>query len=184
MANSLFYLMSLGAVVGSLGVVTSKNPIASVLSLLGTFFCLATIYLLAGFEFLAAAQILVYAGAVMVLFLFVVMLLNLGGPSAAQEAVDYVSRRRVPFALGTGIALVLVTFVGVLGSGSAHAAEGAPADMSQVDSIEALAELLFGAYLLPFEAASVLLLAAAVAVLVLAKREGRRDAVQPGGTGR
>jgi NADH-quinone oxidoreductase subunit J len=169
--------MSLGAVAGSLGVVCSKNPIASVLSLLGTLFCLATIYLLAGFEFLAVAQVLVYAGAVMVLFLFVVMLLNLGGPAAALDAVDFVSRRRLPFALGTGIALLLLTFLGILGQGELHAAQ---VIAGEVDTIDALAELLFGSYLLPFEAASVLLLAAAVAVLVLAKREGRGAGAQRG----
>ncbi len=183
MANFLFYLMALGAVAGALGVVTSKNPIASVLSLLGTFFCLATIYLLSGFEFLAAAQILVYGGAVMVLFLFVVMLLNLGGPQAAEEATAYVRKRKLPFALGTSIALVLLTFVGVLGSGDVNAAGPAPASLAEVDTLGALAELLFGSFLLPFEAASVLLLAAAVAVLVLAKREGRRDAAEGGGGG-
>src|SRR4030095_8801305 len=74
----LFYLMAAGAVAGALGVVLSRNPIASVLALLLCFFALATIYLMAGFQLLAAAQILVYAGAILVLFLFVIMLLHLG----------------------------------------------------------------------------------------------------------
>jgi ABC-type nickel/cobalt efflux system permease component RcnA len=78
MANLLFYIVAIGAVLSAVGVVFAKNPIMSVLSLLTTFFCLATIYLLAGFQFMAAAQLLVYAGAIMVLFLFVIMLLNLG----------------------------------------------------------------------------------------------------------
>jgi len=170
-ANLLFYLVSLGAVVGSIGVVSAKNPIASVLSLLVTFFCLATIYLLAGFEFLAAAQILVYAGAIMVLFLFVIMLLNLGGVAPRRFLERTVLRaRKLPVALGIGTLLVALTVIAVLSSRSeAAAAEGAVPP----DTIPGLAAELFGSYLLPFEAASVLLLAGAVAVMVLAKREGR-----------
>ena len=78
MENFLFYLTAAGAVAGALGVVLGRNPVGNVLALLACFFCLATIYLLAGFQFLAAAQVLVYAGAILVLFLFVIMLLNLG----------------------------------------------------------------------------------------------------------
>lgn len=167
MANLLFYLMSLGAVLGSLGVVSSKNPIASILSLLGTFFCLATIYLLAGFQFIAAAQILVYGGAVMVLFLFVVMLLNLGS-SEESPVPEFVSKRSVPFAMATAIGIAALTFVGVLGQGEVQPGS---ASLTEADTLSGLAELLFGSFLLPFEAGSVLLLSAAVAVIVLAKRE-------------
>ena len=84
--------MAAAAVGGALGVVLARNPVGNVLALLLCFFSLATIYLLAGFQFLAAAQILVYAGAILVLFLFVIMLLDLGQmsrdaalPSAARE---------------------------------------------------------------------------------------------------
>jgi len=161
--------MAVGAVVASLGVVVSRSPIASILSLLASFFCLATIYLLAGMEFVAAAQILVYGGAVMVLFLFVVMLLNLGAPESAPDAAP---RRRwaMPAALATSAALGLSIFVGVLGQDGVQAAD-AGAGLQEVDTLAGLAELLFGRYLLPFEAGSVLLLAAAVAVIVLAKRQ-------------
>jgi NADH-quinone oxidoreductase subunit J len=170
-ANLLFYLVSLGAVVGSFGVVSSKNPIASVLSLLVTFFCLATIYLLAGFQFLAAAQILVYAGAIMVLFLFVIMLLNLGGSPRQFMEASVLRARKLPIVLAIGIGMLVVTFLAVLNQERVEAAAGD--GPIEADTIEGLAELLFGSYLLPFEAASVLLLAAAVAVMVLAKREGR-----------
>jgi len=173
-ANLLFYLVSLGAVVGSLGVVSAKNPIASVLSLLGTFFCLATIYLLAGFQFLAAAQILVYAGAIMVLFLFVIMLLNLGGKTRAFLEASVLRARRIPVALAIGVGLVVVTFFAVIGQQGVQAAGAETSE--RIDTIGGLAELLFGSFLLPFEVASVLLLAAAVAVMVLAKREARPGA--------
>ncbi len=172
--------MALGAVVGSLGVVGSKNPITSILSLLGTFFCLATIYLLSGFQFLAAAQILVYGGAVMVLFLFVVMLLNLGNPDTSA-APDFIGKRRVPIAIATSICLALLTFIGVLGQGDVQAGN---ASLAEVDTITGLAELLFGSFLLPFEAGSILLLSAAVAVIVLAKRErSQADKPQTSDTG-
>lgn len=174
MANLLFYLVSLGAVVGSFGVVSAKNPIASVLSLLGTFFCLATIYLLAGFQFLAAAQILVYAGAIMVLFLFVIMLLNLGGQTRAFLEASVLRSRQIPVILAVGVGLVVMTFFAVIGQEGVQAA--AAETPERVDTIGGLAELLFGSYLLPFEVASVLLLAAAVAVMVLAKREARSGA--------
>jgi NADH-quinone oxidoreductase subunit J len=159
--------MSLGAVLGSLGVVSAKNPVVSVLSLLGTFFCLATIYLLAGFEFLAAAQILVYAGAIMVLFLFVIMLLNLAGEESPLLDKALVMKRKLPIAMLIGGALATLSYLAVVTQGETQAA----APIAEVDTIGGMAELLFGAYLLPFEVASVLLLAAAIAVLVLAKRE-------------
>jgi NADH-quinone oxidoreductase subunit J len=179
-ANFLFYLMALGAVLGSLGVITGKNPIASVLSLLVTFFCLATIYLLAGFEFLAAAQILVYGGAVMVLFLFVVMLLNLGGGEGGF-ALDLVRRRATPIAFVTAAALAALTFAGVLGADEVHAAEVLAA--APPATFEDIALLLFGSFLMPFEVVSMLLLAAAIAVIVLAKRE-RGPATDAAGEGR
>jgi len=166
--NALFYLMALGAVIGSLGVISAKNPIVSVLSLLGTFFCLAVIYLLAGFQFLAAAQILVYAGAIMVLFLFVIMLLNLGGEQAPWLSSETLRARRAPLAILVSIGFTVLTFVGILRHDEVQAAN---AGLGEADTIDGLARLLFGSYLLPFEAASVLLLAAAVAVIVLAKRE-------------
>ncbi len=164
--------MGLGAVIGSLLVVTSKNPITSVLSLLGTFFCLATIYLLAGFQFLAAAQILVYGGAIMVLFLFVVMLLNLGHPEEGS-GLEFMNKRRMPFAFAASAMLIVLTFAGVLGQGSAPGA----VELAHMATIGDLAGLMFGSFLLPFEAASILLMGAAVAVIVLAKRE-RTQAVE------
>lgn len=170
-------MMSMGAIIGSLGVVCAKNPIASVLSLLGTFFCLATIYLLSGFEFLAAAQILVYGGAVMVLFLFVVMLLNLGSEEDDGSPLESVRRRGTPIAIATSLGLALLTFVGVLGAPELRAAEVVAATPA---SFEDIATLLFGSFLLPFEIVSILLLAAAIAVIVLAKRE-RPTAAQPTG---
>lgn len=175
MANALFYLMALGAVAASLGVVLAKNPIQCVLSLLASFFCLATIYLLAGFQFLAAAQILVYGGAIMVLFLFVIMLLNLGNPGTADRIdAKMFSRKNVFIGFVVAAALLFSAALAVRKSGEV----GTPTAMPEngIDTIPALANEMFGRYLLPFEAISMLLLATAIAVVVLAKRDKRMEA--------
>jgi len=175
--NALFYLSGAAAVVFALGVILSRSPVASVLCLLGCFFGLATVYLLMGFQVLAAAQILVYAGAIMVLFLFVIMLLNLGHLGPLPRLDRAVFRRR------NSVAAVLVA-AGLLSAAvlSALGARGAGVEAAALpehglDPPELLARSLFGRYALPFEAASLLLLATAVAVVVLAKRErgGREE---------
>jgi NADH-quinone oxidoreductase subunit J len=178
MANALFYLMSVGAVAAALGTVLARNPIQCVLSLLASFFCLATIYLLAGFQFLAAAQILVYAGAIMVLFLFVIMLLNLGNPGTDDTTDTAMFRKKGAF---VGVLVAAAT----MAAGAMAVTAGALPEAAQampehgIDEIPALAGEMFGRYLLPFEAISILLLATAVAVVVLAKRD-RKDAPRKG----
>jgi NADH-quinone oxidoreductase subunit J len=177
MANALFYLMSVGAVAAALGTVLARNPIQCVLSLLASFFCLATIYLLAGFQFLAAAQILVYAGAIMVLFLFVIMLLN-GNPGTDDTTDTAMFRKKGAF---VGVLVAAAT----MAAGAMAVTAGALPEAAQampehgIDEIPALAGEMFGRYLLPFEAISILLLATAVAVVVLAKRD-RKDAPRKG----
>lgn len=179
MANALFYLMALGTLVAALCVVLAKAPMRCVLALMGSFFCLAVIYLLAGFQFLAAAQILVYAGAIMVLFLFVIMLLNLGAPGTADKTDARMFAR-------PNAALVFVVAAALLVAGWIAVRRSVPIEQAQVvpvhgiDTIPALAGEMFGRYLLPFEAVSMLLLATAVAVIVLAKRErGPRPESRP-----
>lgn len=162
--------MALLAVASALGVVLAKNPIQCVMSLLGCFFCLATIYLLAGFQFLAAAQILVYAGAIMVLFLFVIMLLNLGTPGAADRTdARMFARPNVALVVVVAGGLLVLGALAVEKSGTVLAASELPD--GGIDTVNGLAGEMFGRYLLPFEAVSLLLLATAVAVVVLAKRE-------------
>jgi len=171
----LFYVLSVVAILGALGVIFSKSPMGSVLSLLGSFFALAVIYLLAGFQFLAAAQILVYAGAIMVLFLFVIMLLNLsgvgthfelsaaplGGPRAKLAAV---------IAAGIGLAGLIAAQRAALAAPTNAATEVVAPE--RLDDLHEIAAALFGRYSLPFQAASLMLLATMVAVIVLAKRRG------------
>jgi NADH-quinone oxidoreductase subunit J len=172
--NFLFYLMALCTLAGALGVVLARNPVASVLALLGSFFSLATIYLLAGFQLLAAAQILVYAGAIMVLFLFVIMLLNLGHAGALPDLDrEMFSRRRSALAIAVAAALFIAAAVAI--TAVERPPEVAEMPVHGLDATESLARSLFGPYALPFEATSLLLLATAVAVVVLAKRNRTAD---------
>jgi NADH-quinone oxidoreductase subunit J len=179
----LFYVAALVAVLTAVGVVLARNPVISVVSLLTCFGSLAVIYLLAGFQFLAAIQILVYGGAIMVLFLFVVMLLNLGGLSPEDEDGDdplFHDRRRSAGGLAVAVALGSASLIGIL-RGARHLAEpanGYALPDEGFDALPALAEAMFTRYSLPFEAASVLLLATTVGVMVLAKRQ---RAVMPAG---
>jgi NADH-quinone oxidoreductase subunit J len=176
-AETLFYVLGALALACAAGVVLAKSPMSSVLSLLGSFFALSVIYLLAGFQFLAAAQILVYAGAILVLFLFVIMLLNLGDARSTNEARAAMLRRpftHVAIALSLGLALIgLVAATGSPGAREEPASAAIPEH--GLDPLPAIAGELFGRYALPFEAISVLLLATMVAVIVLAKRERRGD---------
>ncbi len=171
MSAILFYVLAVVALLGAAGVILAKSPMGSVISLLGTFFALAVIYLLAGFQFLAAAQILVYAGAILVLFLFVIMLLNLGAMGSRFElsfAPLQSGRARLAAAIAVAFALLGL----VAAQRASHKALAEPAaDAPALDSLRGIALELFGRYSLPFQAGSVLLLTTMVAVIVLAKRQ-------------
>ena len=179
MAEALFYLLGAGSVLFAVGVVRARMPLFSVLSLLGTFFCLAAIYLLMGFPFLAATQLLVYAGAIMVLFLFVIMLLNLGNEAELERHAGLSLSGRRLLVAGTSAALLGLVGLAAADVDSAFAADTLPKERA-LDDLPTLARLLFSRYMLPFEAASLLLLATMVAVIVLAKRQRERpDASGP-----
>lgn len=181
MVNLLFYALAAVAVACALGVVVVRSPMQSVLNLLGSFVCLSVIYLLMGFQFMAAVQILVYAGAIMVLFLFVVMLLNLTDQEGRKPAFLELFDARVIAALAAFFGLVGVA-IAVTGQTAGQLATPGMVPEGGFDEIEALATVLFSKYMLPFEAASLLLLATMVGVMLLAKREraGRTDSDQLG----
>jgi NADH-quinone oxidoreductase subunit J len=177
MVTVLFWGFAALAVLAALLCVTRKSPVASALWLVMTMFSLAAIYVLLDAQFIAAIQILVYAGAIMVLFLFVIMLLNLGqaGPTDMRGWFG----RGVAVLLGGGIALQLIVLARVVwaeGFGSQTAGYPLPAgELGRVQeaqgAIGMLADPLFRQYLVPFEVTSVLLLAAIVGAVVLAKRK-------------
>ena len=142
-------------------VVFSKNPIYSVLYLVITFFCVGGHYLILSAEFLFAVHIIVYAGAIMVLFLYVIMLLNLNQDSEPHKKTIYKFA-----AIVSGGLLMLVLVAALKGADAAQVRLGAHSDVGLVKN---LGKMLFNEFLLPFEIVSVLLLAAMVGAVMLGK---------------
>ncbi len=165
----VFYAFSMVAVLASLMMILSKNPVRSVLYLVLTFFCMAGVWMLLESEFLSIVLVLVYVGAVMVLFLFVVMMLDMEAPLIKESLVRHWPIGAI--AASVTIAL-LIMFLGKEHFGL-EAAVTTPqtADYSHV---KALAQLLYSDFLLPFEVAGILLLVAMIAAIGLTFR-GPRD---------
>jgi len=159
----LFTVFSVVAVGGGVMTITRRNPLASALSLAVSFMAVAGLYTLLHSPFLAVMQVIVYAGAIMVLIIFVIMLLNLPDEAYASEEL---SRPRVGIGLLIGGALFAVLYRGI-DSLETEMFEEAPASFG---TVEAVGETLFTRYLYPFELVSILLLVAIVGAVVLAKR--------------
>jgi NADH-quinone oxidoreductase subunit J len=169
MILGVFWVFAGVAVVSAFLCITRRNPVASALWLILTLFCLAGIFVLLDAQFIAALQVLVYAGAIMVLFLFVIMLLNLGrqGPSDLRGWPG----RLVAIALGTLLAAELWAVRTWAPEEHLRLPEGALARMSEAQGpVQVISDALFREYLIPFELTSILLLAAIVGAVVLAKR--------------
>jgi NADH-quinone oxidoreductase subunit J len=165
MSTIVFFIAAIGAIAGAIGVVALRNPFYSVLALVGHLLSLAALFLLLRAEFIAAAQVVVYAGAVMVLYLFVVSYIG-GG---ASQLTPGGSQLRGVAAAAVG-ALFVELAIAVLGSGlQAIDSDGAPY-VSGFGSPAAIGEALLTKFLFPFEVASLLLLVAAVGAVVLARR--------------
>jgi len=160
---NLFYLLSFLGVFFALLVVFSKNPVHSVLYLILTFFTIAGQYIVLNAEFLAAVHVIVYAGAIMVLFLYVIMLLNLN-----QEAEPHKSNI-IKFAATISAGLLLIILIGSL-KGTEQITTTAIAS-ANVGMVKSLGKVLFNEFLLPFEVSSILLLAAMVGAVMLGKPE-------------
>ncbi len=157
-----FALFALAAIAGSLGVVLSRNAVHSALSLLLNFAAIALLYLLLQAQFLAMAQILVYAGAIVVLFIFVVMLIG-------NETVDDFVARERPALHWLALLLALLFGAGAVYI-SFFAPTASPTGAPGFGSVESVGKVLFSRYILPFELASVILLAAMIGAIVLAAR--------------
>ena len=160
----LFLVFAIIAVVGAVNVVVQTHPISSAVSLIGVMGSLAILYLLLGAEFIAAAQVIVYAGAVMVLFIFVIMLLNAGAE---------IKRGRSFTVQLLGVPL-LIAFLGLLAYFVRHwFPPGVYVRFGGFTggSAQAVGRALFTTYLLPFEVTSLLILIAILGAIVLARKE-------------
>lgn len=161
----LFLLIALIAVAAGIGMVITHNAVHSALFLVIVLFCVAALYLSLNAEFVAVVQVIVYAGAIMVLFLFVITLLNPIPTPAAARGVN----QGWLAGLLAGVLLVEVAVTAWSGTASLNLPATLPAP-PPIDNVHAIGTLLYGQYLFPFEATSLLLLVAIIGATVLAKR--------------
>jgi NADH-quinone oxidoreductase subunit J len=169
MAEVFFFIAGIGAVCGAVGVVMVRNPFYAVLALVFHLLSLAALFLLLQAQFVAAAQVVVYAGAVMVLYVFVVAYVGAAEPSRLRAPVG---RGQRAAAVLFGLALFVELAIAVLGSGLKAISTDGPTVGAGFGSPAQIGELLLTKFLLPFEVASFLLLIAAVGAVVLARRRG------------
>ena len=161
----IFAINTLAAVFSAINVLAQTNPVYSALFLVANFFCLAVYYLLLDAQFLAAVQIIVYAGAIMVLFLFVVTLLSPGREETENDRLRGLQVPSVVLALILGFGVAGVLFLNDI-KGTPNSNPNAP-----LGTVQIVGAQLFRFFLLPFEITSLLLLVAMLGAIVLAKRK-------------
>ena len=164
-----FWLLAAVSIGSALLVVSNKNPVRSALFLVTNFFVLSLFYLTLSAQFIAAVQVIVYAGAIMVLFLFVIMLLNLGAPESLRERGGMQTPVAIVLALSF---LVAISGAGAISAGLPKSAATA-ASLATGGEVETIGRALFNPtmpWLFAFEVTSILLLVGVVGAIVLAKR--------------
>lgn len=166
METLFFLIISLVAIVSAILVVTCKNPINSALSLIMTFFCLATYYVMLDAPFMAAVQVMVYAGAIMVLMVFTIMLLNIRVDATKKHSHKIVVGSIIGFFTFINIAFVIIKSRAALPTGPYSADI-----IKSVGHTELVGREIFTSFLLPFEITSILLLVALVGAVILAKKK-------------
>jgi NADH-quinone oxidoreductase subunit J len=157
-----FAVVAAGAIVCAVGLVVRPNPLHGALFLVGNLFCVAVLYLMLGAEFLALAQVVVYAGAIMVLFIFVIMLLNAGAETKKGRSYLLPGAPLLIVLLGLLAYYVQRMFPGSTMVRFGGFQGGGPKDIGTA---------LFTTYLLPFEVTSILILVAIIGAIVLARKE-------------
>lgn len=158
----LFWILAVVAILAAIGVVVAKNPVHSVLLLIVTFFDIAGLYILLNAQFLAIVHVIVYAGAIMVLFLFVMMLMNLNGTGEPQK------NNLVKFAgVISGGLLLLVLVAALRKADTGMLMQGS----SDIGLVKNLGKTLFKDFVLPFEVSSILFLSAMIGAIVIGKKE-------------
>jgi NADH-quinone oxidoreductase subunit J len=170
-----FYIFAAMTVGGALSVLLFRSPAYCAMALVGTFGFLSAIFILLNSEFVAAIQLLIYAGAIMILFLFVIMLLNLRTDTAFSLKWSF------PKLLGAAVTMVILAqMIGAFNHPSAKIGpqgKYSPEYLAEQGAVEIIGEILFTDYVLPFEVISVLLMVAVIGAVIIAKR---RD-TGPGG---
>ena len=170
MIDLLWWIFAALALGGGVGMISGRNPVACLLFLVLTFFSLAALYVLLGAHFIAVAQVIVYAGAIMVLFMFVIMLLNLGHDYQADVrrgawiVVGFVSTGLMGWALSRMLADPVDTVQVQAGAAAIEAS------VRELGAVGAIADPLFRDFIVPFELTSVLLLIAIIGAVLVAKR--------------
>ena len=167
MSPFLFWIFALLTLIFGVAVVINRNPVASALSLVVSFLGLAALFMSLNAYFVGIIQVLVYAGAVMVLFLFIIMLLNLRAEK--ERSINWLAS-----AAGLAVALILLGQISsVVGHFKIAQAAFPPLPGSKIDDVRNVGEALFGNYNLPFQIVGVLVLVATIGVVLLSKREPR-----------
>jgi len=158
----LFWLLTIMAISSALGVILSRNPINSILCLIATFFCISGHYLLMNAQFLSIVNIIVYTGAIMVLFLYVIMLMNLNADVEPQKG------RLLQLAGVIAGGILFLVVLAALKSATLLPLEKASSDIGLIKN---LGRTLFTQFVLPFEISSVLFLSAMIGAIVIGKKE-------------
>lgn len=163
--STIFYTLAVGGIASAVLMITRRNPIISAIYLIVNFFCLAGLYLTLQAQFIAVIQILVYAGAIMVLFVFVIMLLNLGDERKLKDSFSW--KKVLAGGLGFGVLMELIYIL--IDQGKTQTTEISRS--ADIGTVEAIGRILFTRFLFPFEVTSLLLTAAIVGAIVLAKKK-------------
>ena len=169
----VFWVVAPVAVASAIAMLFMRNAVHSALMLIVNFFCIAVFFLMLGSAFLFIVQIIVYAGAIMVLFLFVIMLVGVDPQERLRERIP--GQRWVAVLLGAGLAAEVIVAVH-LGVGLSTGRAAHLALLNRQGNVRALATVLFNGYFFPFEATSVLLIVAAVGVVLLGRRSAGDEA--------
>jgi NADH-quinone oxidoreductase subunit J len=165
-----FYLFGLIAIASALAFVTRKSPVAAALWLVNTMFCLAALYVMLDAHFIGAIQVLVYAGAIMVVFLFVLMLLNLGHPDELSDIRGKWGKLAAGFVGIAVLAQIMALARSTAPRELVQPTGAAAASLRELNAIGVIAKPLFREHLLAFELTSVLLLVAIIGAVILGKR--------------
>ena len=168
MESLVFFFLAAFAVTTAVLMVLQRSPLVSAIYLIANFFALAALYLLLRAQLLAVLQIVVYTGAIMVLVVFVIMLLNLGDEARVHTRITL--RTWITIVLAAGFLSEIISIFSLAGTPAEGTTISAGAE--SLGTVESMGEALFGKFLLPFEVTSLLLLVAILGAVVLAKKKG------------